>query len=288
MIQTATTAQLDNAQRVAITMARYTADHNAPCINLIEHMTLSKGEKSITVPKVGQVTWEDLEDGVDMVESADIGMTTKSLNTSEAGVKMILTDKLVTQENEDVFKMVGRQIGDGYARKRDRDVLNLFSALNGGTSLGATTKTLKLINLTACIAFAKANKFPTPVSIVHHPNAVFHTTFYNTATPGATYPIPRGFSEDLLRDFYKFVINGVAIFEDGNIDQDANGDGVGAIFSKESMVYVESKGFSTARQRDESLRATEVIAVADYGCFELDDGYGAPMTYVITNVATNG
>jgi hypothetical protein len=35
----------------------------------------------------------------------------------------------------------------------------------------------------------------------------------------------------------------------------------------------------TERERDASLRATELVLVSDYGCFELDDGYGISLTF---------
>ena len=38
------------------------------------------------------------------------------------------------RENEDAFRIVGKQMGDAVARKKDRDVIALFSALNGGTA----------------------------------------------------------------------------------------------------------------------------------------------------------
>ena len=289
MIQTVTTGQLANAQRVVISKVRFTAEHSAPCINLVEKMTLGRGEKSITAPKVGQMSWQDLVDGVDLTDSEEIGMATTDLTTSEAGIKVILTDKLVRQENEDVFGMVGRQIGDGLGRKKDGDIVALFSALNGGTSLGAATAFLTLRNLAACIAFAKANKFSGggPLAVVHHPNAIFGVASTASIATASTTPIPSGFSQDLLKDFYKFVLGGVAVFEDGNIAEDADGDGIGAIFARGAMVYVESKGFTTERQRDASLRATEVVATTDYGVFELDDAYGAAMTYDVAAIATN-
>jgi len=228
-IQTATTGQLANAQRIAIEQARYTAEHSAPCVNLVEHMRLEQGEKSVVVPNVGQMTASSLTDGVDLVASEDIGMTTTTLTTSEVGLKVILTDKLVRQQNEDMFRVVGRQMGDAVARKKDTDVISLFSAFNGGTTLGVSGASLTLQNLGACIAFAKANKFPSPVSVVHHPNAIFRTVLNTTLIPSLTNPLPHGFSEDLLRDFYKFVLNQVAVFEDGNITSGVAA--VGAIFS---------------------------------------------------------
>ena len=286
-IQTPTTGQLENAQRIVVGKVRYTAEHNAPCINLIEHMTLGKGEKTITVPKVAQVTWAGLTPGVDMTDSADIGMTTTDLTTSEVGVKLILTDKLVRQQNDDVFAMVGRQVGDGLARKKNVDIIALFSALNGGTTLGASGALLTLKFLASCISFAKTNKFSGggTVAVVHHPNAVFGVANTASIAAAATVPIPSGFSQDLLGDFYRFTLNQVAVFETGDIV--AATASIGAIFSRGAMVYVESLGFTTERERDASLRATELVAVTDYGVFELDDTYGAPMTYDSRALATS-
>ena len=50
MAQTATTGNLENAQRTIIAAARYTEEHNAPALALIEKFTLGKGEMSGTVP----------------------------------------------------------------------------------------------------------------------------------------------------------------------------------------------------------------------------------------------
>ncbi len=99
-------------------------------MNLIEQFTLPKGAKQVTVPKVGQMSMQDLTDGVDIVDEEDIGMTTVDLTASEVGAKIILTDKLVRQSAENVFSMIGRQLGDGMARKKDVDVLALYSGFS--------------------------------------------------------------------------------------------------------------------------------------------------------------
>jgi hypothetical protein len=257
-------------------------------VALVEHFRLAKGEKSITVPKVAQMTAWSLTDGVDLGATEDIGMTTVSLTTAEVGLKVILTDKLVRQENQDVFRIVGRQMGDAMARKKDRDIIALFSALNGGTTLGAAASVLTLTLLSGCIAWAKNAKCPQPIVVVHHPYAIFDIMASAALTPVASTgsAIPHGFSEDLLKDFFKFTINGVTVFEDGNIDADASSDGIGAIFSKAAMCTIDSQELRTERERDASLRATEVVLTADYGCFELDDSYGAAMTYDVAAPGT--
>jgi hypothetical protein len=217
-------------------------------------------------------------------------MSTVDLTASEVGAKVILTDKLVRQASDNVFSMIGRQLGDGMARKKDGDVLALYTNLNGGNKLGATTKELTADNITACIATAKAEKFGTQLYILHHPNAVAALAASAAATASATSSeISSGWSADLLKNFYSGLrpINGVSIFEDGNISEDSSGDGIGVIADKTAMAALTSVDTRTERQRDASLRATEVVMTADYGVFELDDSRGAGLTYKISDLATN-
>ena len=280
MAQTATTGNLENAQRIILAASRYTEEHNAPAMALIESFNLAKGSKQVTVPKVGQMTISDLTDGQDIVDEEEIGMSTVDLTASEVGAKVILTDKLVRQSAENVFSIIGRQLGDGMARKKDTDVHALYSGLNGGTTLGAAAATMSLANIAGSIAYSKANKFGSQTYILQHPNAVFDIA--NTAvTASTTYPVPKGWSEDLLRDFFSGLrpLNGVPIFEDGNLSIDSNDDAIGVIADKSALAVLKSVDTNTERQRDASLRATEVVMTADYGVFELDDSRGAPLTF---------
>ena len=277
MPQTSTTGNLENAQKIIISAARYTEEHNAPAMALIESFSLPKGAKQVTVPKVGQMSMSDLQDGVDIIDEEDIGMTTVDLTASEVGAKVIITDKLLRQSAVNVFSIIGRQLGDGMARKKDTDVHALYSGFS--TSLGTAGTTMKLANIAAAIAYAKANKFGSQLYILQHPNAVFDIA--NTAvTASQTYPVPKGWSEDLLGEFFSGLrpLNGVPIFEDGNLTVDSNDDAVGVIADKSALCVLNSLTTKTERQRDASLRATEIVMTSDYGVFELDDSRGASLT----------
>jgi hypothetical protein len=229
-----------------------------------------------------------LTDGIDLLDSEEIGMSYIDLTASEVGLKVIITDKLVRQANDDVFRVVGRQMGDAMGRKLDEDIIALFSALNGGTTLGADNKDMAIGACTGLVAWARANKLPRPISCIHHPNAIA-TAVKSVSGASATYfaGIMQGLSEELLRNFWKFSLDGISFFEDGNIAKISGYDsGYGAIFSKNAMVYVEAQAPSVERERDASLRGTEVVIVSDYGVFEVDDGYGAPAQYEIGALAT--
>ena len=289
-IQTATTGNLANAQNIILSRARFTAENNTPTVRLFEQFTLPMGVKTVTVPKVGQATFSLLTDGVDMTDTQDIGMTTIDLTSAERGAKFVLTDKLVRQGNDNTFAMVGKQLGDGLARIMDTDGIALFTNLNGGTVLGADNIDFEIINAGACIAFARANNFPNPVHIIHHPNAVYQLMASMAIVP-ETAGDPLAGSDPargkLLNNFYKMRFDNVGIFQTANIAVESGVDsGIGAIFSENCMALLTSVGFNREDERDASLRATEVVVTADYGVFEIDDGYGVGLQYEIGNPST--
>tara|TARA_Y100001970_G_C14165575_1_gene821082 strand:- start:167 stop:1039 length:873 start_codon:yes stop_codon:yes gene_type:complete len=281
MPTTATTGNLENAQNIIITAARFTEEHNAPAMALIEQMNLPKGAKQVTVPKVGQMTISDLTDGFDIVDEEEIGMTTVDLTASEVGAKVILTDKLIRQSANNIFSIVGRQLGDAMARKKDTDVHALYSGLNGGTTFGAAGATMSLANIAGAIANAKGQKFGSQIYILQHPFATFDIANTAVTATGAAAGIPDGFATDLLNNFFSNIrpLNGVPIFEDGNLSVDSSDDAVGVIADKSALGVLKSVDTRTERQRDASMRATEIIITADYGVFEIDDSKGAPLTF---------
>ena len=285
MASTATTGNLENAQRIIIASARYTEEHNAPAMNLIEQFNLPKGSKQVTVPKVSSMTMSDLVDGQDIIDEEDIGMTTVDLTAAEVGAKIIITDKLARQSAENVFSIIGRQLGDGMARKKDNDVTTLYSGFS--TDVGASGRDMDIANVAAAVAIAKGSNYGSNLYINHHPFAVFDLA-KEAAGTAATYPMTPGWSQDLLGNFWSGIrpIFGVPIFEDGNITRTTAAATVGFIGDKSALAVLKSVDTRTERQRDASLRATEVIITADYGVFELDDSRGAAFTLDSTTPAT--
>ena len=285
MAQIATTGNLENAQRIILASARYTEEHNAPALALIESFTLPKGAKQVTVPKVAQMSMSDLVDGQDIIDEEEIGMTTVDLTAAEVGAKVILTDKLVRQAADNVMTMVGRQLGDGMARKKDNDVTALYSGFS--TDVGSSGRDMDIANVAAAVAIAKGSNYGSQLYINHHPFAVFDLA-KEAAGTAATYPMTPGWSQDLLGNFWSGIrpIFGVPIFEDGNITRTTVAATVGFIGDKSALAVLKSVDTRTERQRDASLRATELVMTADYGVFELDDSRGAGFTLDSTTPAT--
>ena len=85
----------------------------------------------------------------------------------------------------------------------------------------------------------------------------------------------------MLGNFWSGIrpLNNVPIFEDGNLTIPDDDDVVGVIADKSAMAVLNSVETRTERQRDASMRATEVVITSDYGVFELDDTKGAGLEY---------
>ncbi|KKN07491.1 hypothetical protein LCGC14_1066300 [marine sediment metagenome] len=287
-IQVASTVDLITAQRVIIANTLFTEEYSRPTSNIVSQFTLGQGEKSLVIPKVGQMSAAKLTDGVDMTDSQDIGMSTNTVSPVEAGLKVIVTDKLVRQLNESVFTIIGQQMGQAMGRIVERDCVALFSSLNAGSTLGVDNKDLTLKNLAACIAHAKANKFGENLVVIHHPNAIFQLAFDFLGT-ARRLDAPAWVTK-LTESFYTGItLNRVPLFETGEIDYNGTAgqvSGYGAIFDRSALGILTSQGLTSGTEHDNSMRATEIVTVKDYIAFEVDDTKGAPMLYEMDDQVT--
>ena len=289
MAQTSATGNLENASREMISTARYTEEHSAPILNLVEKFTLQKGSDTLVIPKVAQMTISDLTEGQDIVDTEDIGMSTVSVTPSEVGGKVIITYKLLRQNSQNIWRVVGRQLGEGMARKKDSDLAALFSALNDSTVLGAAADLFSAAKASRVVAVAKANKYGQNLRAVMHPNQIYRAAAdLSTVGSAATVsnPIASGASQDQLKDYFRFNISGVNFYEDGNITVNSSGDATGAIFDQGALGMLTSVSMMTEREKDISLRAWEMVVTADYIAFEIDDDRGAPLHYDANDPST--
>ncbi len=299
-------ADLSSAQRIIIEAARYTQEANAPSWALAEKFTLPRGSKTVSVPKLGQFTLADLTDGTDIStdvtgSSNGLGYAMVDLTAAEVGGMVTLTDKLVRQNGTtDVFRMVGRQFGDAGARKRDTDVQLLYPGLNGGTAYGSSVSRLTLEHFAATIANARgggssgtggsagnaAEAFD-PTYAVVHPHMSFDITKSATAIGNNNVRVNDQREEAMLNRFWRYAFGGVEVYDSNNIGLSSINLATGVIAQRDAIATIESIGWTVERERNASLRATEVVFVSDYGVAELDDAHGAPLTYLATPPATS-
>ena len=282
MPSTSATGQLANISLEMISRIRYTIEHNAPMIGLVSDFKLSPGEDTGIFPKVDQVNIRVLNEGEEMSNEQDMGLSTLSAQTNEVGGYIILTTRLLNRTARSagsLFSVVGKQFGDAKARLMNTDILGLFSALNGGTDLGSAGIPFSATNATAAVSIAKTQKMGSDLSMVHHPNSVMRLARdLSTVGTGQTRPLPAGYSSEMLSKVWSgYRVWDVPVFETGDISRDSSDDAVGAIFDKEAMAVLRSGVPNNYREFKNRRRAWELGFVSEWIAFELDDTMGAPI-----------
>ena len=283
MPSTSATGQLANISLEMISRIRYTIEHNAPMVGLVSDFKLSPGEDTGIFPKVDQVNIRVLNEGEEMSNEQDMGLSTLSAQTNEVGGYIILTTRLLNRTARsagNLFSVVGRQFGDAKARLMNTDILGLFSALNGGTDLGSAGIPFSATNATAAVSIAKTQKMGSDLSMVHHPNSVMRLARdLSTVGTGQTRPLPAGYSSEMWSKVWSGDrVWDVPVFETGDISRDSSDDAVGAIFDKEAMAVLRSGVPNNYREFKNRRRAWELGFVSEWIAFELDDTMGAPIT----------
>ncbi len=247
--------------------------------------------KNVNLPYFGTVTASALTEAVDMTVSQTMADTLVTITPAEVGCKIILTDKVVRDDKEDIKAAAGRILGNAMEVKRDQDLLLLLAS--GTNSLGAGG-TLTMGMLAAARAILKGNPVssggPAPggLAIVHHPYVTLDIVdiltplipFGAVGTAGtalASMQAPASeMSNDVLRNYGVGRMFGVPWIEDGNIDtttiaNTAKG-GMFATGEGGAIILATANEWSVEPERDASLRATELNIVGEYGVgYYIDD-----------------
>ena len=118
----------------------------------------------------------------------------------------------------------------------------------------------------------KANAVPGPYYGVFSPKAIYNVK--KTLTNSFVNPYGSDVANQAMREGYIGRIAGIDIFETSNVVQESATNAVNAVFSRDALGVAVMQDIRIATQRDESLRADEVVATAMYGVSELHDTYG--------------
>ena len=226
------------------------------------------------VPKYAAIAAGGVAENEDLSNTA---FTTDpaTITAAEAGVLVTLTDLAREGAAEDVAAAVGRQIGDGLAKKVDTDLAALFAGFTNTVGSGARELTVE--DFFKAAATLRANQAPGNYVAVIHPYQAFQikkqltnagtTMSHNLSDVGNT----------ALRDGFVGRLAGIDIFESTVVTGDSAGAFVGACMSSDALAYMVKREMRIEEQRDASLRATEIVGSMAYGVSELFDTYGVQL-----------
>ena len=279
-INTTATAFLGDTIPTIIEEARFTEQFKEVISNLSWRINKEiHNGTTVNIPYFGTVTANPLTEGIDMVNPTAMADTNVQFTPAEVGAQIVITDKLVRDNQEDVIRAAGRILGDAMVSKREQDLAGQFDA--GTNTMGSAGAAATLGIFAAAwadlsgVTLANGGPAPKPYVAVHHPFVLLDLVDVFTPTlPGGTTPLGAtgmGTAEDVLRNYTVGRVFGMDIYESGNISIDSSDDAKGAVFAAGNgggLVLVTSKEWDVSPERDESLRATELNVVGEYAVGE--------------------
>jgi len=278
-INTTATSFLGDTIPTIIEEATHTAQYKEVIGNLVWRITKELHDgKTVNLPYFGTVTANALTEGIDMVNPQSMEDTNIQFTPSEVGAQIVITDKLVRDNQEDVVRAAGRILGDAMVAKREQDLAGQFG--DGTDTLGSAGAAATLgifaaawANLSG-VSLANGGPAPKPYVAVQHPFVLLDLIDIFTPTaPGSTSftGTNNSMAEDVLRNYTVGRVFGMEVYESGNITIDSSTDATGAVFAAGKgggLVLVTGKDWDTVPERDESMRATELNVVGEYAVGE--------------------
>ena len=271
-----TTGELGDTIPTIIEEAQFTQEFKAVMRPLVWNIPKGKGS-TVNIPYFGQNTSHKLTEGVDLTSDEKMTDTNVQITPYEAGLKIILTDVVIEDDNEALIRAAGSLLGDAYERKRDIDLLQRMDY--GTHTPCASTAALTMGQIAAGRALLAGNTAtqgpaPMPYACVIHPFQELDlvdvvtplTPIAGSASAAGAWS---GGAEDILRNYSIGRLFGMPIITDGNLELagttlSAKG-GVFAAGQRGGIVYVSAREPTVKSTRDESLRGWELVYVGRYG-----------------------
>ena len=275
-----TLAQLTDTIPTVISKARYTELFNFPMAALVQNIPKKGKGSTVNVPYWGILSASTLTEGVDMAASETMVDTNVPITLNEVGAKVILTDNLIEDDQEEVRGIAGTLLGSALGLKRDQD-LNLLLD-NGTTSLCGTGNPLTMGHIAAARALLQGNATsaggpcPGPYTVILHPYQTLDLVDVVTPIlPAATYLNVTGtaLTDEILRQYVIGRLFGMNIVEDGNIDFVTTDDIKGGVIGPTSIILATAREWNVEPERDASLRAWELNCVGRYGVANYLNGW---------------
>jgi len=276
-----TEAVMNDTLPTVLESARYTEEFTAEMSKLVWKIRKALHDgKNVNIPTFGIVTASNLTEAIDMVASETMSDSLVTITPAEVGCKLIITDKLQRDNNEDIKSAAGRLLGNAMEVKRDKDLLALFSS--AATTLGAGGAAT-MGQFAAARAILKGNSVatggPAPGELVNVIHPFVTLDIVDILTPlvpiaGSANVGTSALADETIRSYTVGRLFGMPIIEDGNITPAAGTCHGGCFASGEggAIILATANEWSVEPERDASLRATELNIVGEYGVgYYMDD-----------------
>lgn len=199
---------------------------------------------------LGQLTAQTITETTDLNNPQEITDDLLTITPTMIGIEICITDRVYRRMAKKTIAKIGPLAQNAIERRNDEDYIDIFAT--AATTLSGTGTTLSHGVIAAAASRIRSNTTERSVGPIH---AVLHgfqiKDLADEIRAGVgTYVITDGMTEDVYkRGFMGSTIDGVNIWEAGNIAIDATPDARGAVHAKEAVIYVQGKGAWTEEQR---------------------------------------
>ncbi len=238
------------------------------------------GAKSDQFVRMNSQTAYPVTDGVDAAAAGQLSPTGVTVTATERICIVTLSDYARSGSIDDLGQHAGREMGFAMANLWDSDVMALHTSFNTEIGTSASPLTLAIFD-TGMTTLYKA-KHGGPYWAVLHPNQWGNLFTQTTLTLGSTTGGAGSILERITGTYWLVGIplHNVNIAVSNNVPTgNSAADHSGAIYSRDPAVGCVISTHADTRgpwlnvvgiQRDESLRAREVVLTSCYGVAEVD------------------
>jgi len=228
--------------------------------------------KTLDFPTLSQFTAYDVTEGTDYDAPEALSTSKVSLTATEKIAMTTITDMALESSRDDVAREAGRELGLAIAAKIDADVMVLFSGLN--TTVGSTGVNCSYGSILEAVKTLSAVSAPIPYLCVLHPQQWYDLLTEAGSPVTATTGYGR-MAEEVGYNYFVAQLYGTQVVVHPScplVNEDA--DRAGAVLSDRAFGFLWKWRPRLAYERDESLRAYEVVMTACYDVKELDGTMG--------------
>jgi len=228
--------------------------------------------KTMDFPTFSQFTAYDVDEGTDYTTPEALSTSKVSLTATEKVAMTTITDLALESAREDVAREAGRELGLAIAAKVDFDVMALLDNLN--TTVGSTGVDCSYQNILDAINALSAASAPSPYLCVLHPQQ-WYDLLTEANSPLTTATGYGRMAEEVGYNYFVAQLYGTQVVVHPSVPLvNTDADRAGAVLSDRAFGFLWKWRPRVAYERDESLRAYEVIMTACYAVAELDGTMG--------------
>jgi hypothetical protein len=218
----------------------------------------------LTAASINQLT--DMDDNPQQLSDS-----IRTITPSQVGIHTLITDQTAAKISANAFAQTGSLAQNAIQRKKDADGLAVFAGAS--TTLAAAGSALTTGHIGAGARRITSNTTEPgspPINMVHHGFVIkdIEDEIVQGVNP-TTAPeqlLSGGLSEAVYQDFFRGMIRGAQVFEDGNITIDSGDDARGAVFAREAIVLVQGVAPRAVAVRKENIGggATSIYIYDDF------------------------